>query len=251
MAAAPAIIQFHSVSRCFRSEARGELWAVRELDLDCAEGELTCLLGPSGCGKTTVLRLAAGLDQPTAGRVSIHGRPVTGPHAEVGFISQDNDLLPWRTVGENVALGLELRGVAKGERRRQTLELLGRVRLTADLAGSYPHELSGGMRQRVALARTLCINPRLLLMDEPFARLDEPTRHELQDELLDFWLTDRRTLLFVTHSLEEAVFLGDRIVVISAGRVVDELRVTLPRPRDRFSSGFFEMLRRIRSSGRA
>jgi len=193
-----------------------------------------------------VLRLAAGLDQPTAGQVWIHGHPVTGPHPDVGFISQDNDLLPWRTVGENVVMGLELRGAGKRERRRRAGELLARVRLSADVAGSYPHELSRGMRQRVALARTLCVNPRLLLMDEPFARLDEATRHELQDELCDFWLADRRTLLFVTHSLEEAVFLGDRIVVMCAGRVVDEIRVTLPRPRDRFSGGFFEMLRRVR-----
>lgn len=250
MATEREIIRFSSVSRCFRTAARGDVWAVRDFRLGCADGELTCLLGPSGCGKTTVLRLVAGLDQAASGQVTIDGRPVTGPRKDGGFISQDNDLLPWRCVWENVALGLELRGTPKRDRRQQALETLTRVRLSVEVAGSYPHELSGGMRQRVALARALCVEPRILLMDEPFARLDEPTRHQLQDELLDFWLADRRTLLFVTHSLEEAVFLADRIVVMAAGTVMDEIPVTLPRPRDRFSSGFFEMLRRVRGGSR-
>ena len=248
MSAPGESIRLHSVGRCFRTATRGDVWAVRDLDLACADGELTCLLGPSGCGKTTVLRLVAGLDRPTVGHVALAGTPVRGPRRGVGFVSQDHDLFPWRRVWENVALGLELRGLPRHERRRQALESLARLGLGAELAGSYPHELSGGMRQRVALARAFCVQPQILLMDEPFARLDEPTRHQLQDELLDFWLADRRTLLFVTHSLEEAVFLADRIVVMAAGTLVDQIPVDLPRPRERLSGEFLDLLRRVRHS---
>lgn len=251
MASEGRIILLDSVARCFPTAARGDVWAVRDFHLVCGDGELTCLLGPSGCGKTTVLRLVAGLDRPTSGEVSIDGGPVLGPRRGVGFISQDNDLFPWRRVWENVALGLELCGLPRRERHRRALESLARMRLSAPLADSYPHELSGGMRQRVALARALCVQPQILLMDEPFARLDEPTRHQLQDELLEFWLADRRTLLFVTHSLEEAVFLADRIVVMAGGTIVDQILVTLPRPRDRLSGEFFEVLRRVRRSCRS
>lgn len=157
-------------------------------------------------------------------------------------------MLPWRTVLDNVAVGLEIRGVPKSERRQQALAALRRARLSGEVAGSYAHELSGGMRQRVALARALCISPRLLLMDEPFARLDEPSRHQLQDELLDIWLADQRTILFVTHSLEEAVFLADRIVVMTFGARVADLPVPLPRPRDRFSSAFHDLMRQVRQT---
>lgn len=251
MASARQIIRVDSVGRCFRTRSRGAVWAVRDFRLSCADGELTCLLGSSGCGKTTVLRLVAGLDRPTCGQVLIDDLPVTGPRKDVGFISQDHDLLPWRRVWENVALGLELRGFSRSDRRQRAMESLARTGLSSELAGSYPQELSGGMRQRVALARALCVQPRILLMDEPFARLDEPTRHQLQDDLLDFWLADRRTLLFVTHSLEEAVFLADRIAIMSQGRVVEEIPVTLTRPRDRFSHGFLDVLRRVRHGARA
>ncbi len=244
------IIRMSSVGRCFQTRSRGEVWAVRDFRLSCADGELTCLLGASGCGKTTALRLVAGLDQPTCGQVCIGGCPVRGPRRDVGFVSQDNDLLPWRRVWENVALGLELPGFRRGERRKRAVEFLVRMGLSPEVAGSYAQELSGGMRQRVALARALCVEPRILLMDEPFARLDEPTRHQLQDELLDFWLADRRTLLFVTHSLEEAVFLADRIAIMAAGTIVDEIPVTLPRPRDRLSDEFLDMLRRVRRGTR-
>lgn len=240
------IIRFVSVGKCFRTETRGEVWAVRDLNLDCAEGELTCLLGPSGCGKTTLLRLAAGLDRPTNGMVHLNGGKVSGPQKNIGFVSQEGDLLPWRTVLDNVALGLEIRGAPKRERHRQALAALQRVKLSGEVSGSYAHELSGGMRQRVALARALCINPSLLLMDEPFARLDELSRQQLQGELLGLWLTDPRTILFVTHSLEEAVFLADRIIVMTTGSAVADLRVALPRPRDRFSSSFLDIMRLIR-----
>lgn len=242
-------IGIRTLGRCFRTPGRGEVWAVRDFHLSCGDGGLTCLVGPSGCGKTTVLRLVAGLERPTTGEVRIDGRPVTGPRRDVGLVSQDNDLFPWRTVWQNVALGLELRGLARRERRQRALELLARVRLPAELATSYPQELSGGMRQRVALARALCVQPRILLMDEPFARLDEPTRHRLQDDLLDYWLAERRTLLFVTHSLEEAVFLADRIVLMAAGSIIDELEIPLPRPRVRTAPAFLELLQDLRRRG--
>jgi len=251
MASVREIIRFVSVSKCFRTETRGEVWAIRDFALTCTDGDLTCLLGPSGCGKTTLLRLAAGLDRPTSGQVYLNGGEVTAPRKEVGFISQEGDLLPWRMVLDNVALGLEIRGVPKAERHQQALAALRQARLSEAVAGCYPHELSGGMRQRVALARMLCVNPRLLLMDEPFARLDESTRHQLQDELLELWLADRRTILYVTHSLEEAVFLADRIVVMTAGAAPANLPVTLPRPRDRFSTAFLDLMRQVRQMLRA
>jgi NitT/TauT family transport system ATP-binding protein len=246
MTTARDIIRFVSVSKCFRTDARGDVWAVRNFNLNCAEGELTCLLGPSGCGKTTLLRLAAGLDRPTNGQVHLNGGQVNGPQKDIGFISQEGDLLPWRTASDNVALGLEIRGVPRAERRQQALAALRRVRLPEEVAGSYAHELSGGMRQRVALARALCVNPRLLLMDEPFARLDEPIRHQFQDDLFELWRADRRTILFVTHSLEEAVFLADRIVVMTSGAAVAELRVPLTRPRDQSSSTFLDVMWQVR-----
>lgn len=242
------LIQIESVGRRFQTPSRGEVWAVRNLHLRCNDGELVCLLGPSGCGKTTALRLVAGLDRPTCGEVLVEGRAVVGPRKDIGFVSQDHDLLPWRRVWQNVALGLELRGCARRQRRTLAVESLVRTGLSAELAESYPHELSGGMRQRVALARALCVHPRILLMDEPFARLDEPTRHQLQNELLQYGLYDRRTLLFVTHSLEEAVFLADRIAVMGAGSIVDEFPVPLTRPRDRFSHEFLDVLRRVRQA---
>jgi NitT/TauT family transport system ATP-binding protein len=247
MDAARDVIRLESVGRCFRTASRSEVWALRNLNLTCAEGELACVLGPSGCGKTTLLRLLAGLDRPTAGRVCVNGGEVTCPPKDIGFVSQEGDLLPWRRTLANVALGLEIRRMRPAERRQRAIAALARVHLPPDVAESYAHELSGGMRQRVALARALCVSPRILLMDEPFGRLDEPTRHQLQDDLADVWLSDRQTILFVTHSVEEAVFLADRVIVMDFGSVAAELRVTLPRPRDRFSVAFLDAMREVRS----
>jgi NitT/TauT family transport system ATP-binding protein len=239
-------IRFEKVSRRFTTPARGDVWALREISFSCCEGELTCVLGPSGCGKTTVLRLAAGLDRPTSGRVLLDGRTVAGPPEGLGMVSQEGSLLPWRRVLGNVALGLEIRGVARRRRRERVREVLRRVHLPPSIERSYPHELSGGMRQRVALARALCPNPRILLMDEPFASVDEPTRHRLQAELLDLWLADRQTVLFVTHSIEEAAFLADRIIVMTFGRTVESIPVKIDRPRNRLSEPFVQTLLRIR-----
>jgi len=241
------IIRFERVSRCFRTPARGDVWALRDFDLACHSGELTCVVGPSGCGKTTLLRLAAGLEPPTSGRVIVNGKPASDePPQGIGLVSQEGHLLPWRRVLDNVALGLEIRGVPRADRKRLARRVLQRVHLPLSVARSFPHELSGGMRQRVALARTLCPDPRVLLMDEPFVNLDEPTRHDLQRELLDLWKADGQTILFVTHSIEEAVFLADRVVVMTFARTVADIRLEIPRPRDRLSESFVEMLLEVR-----
>ncbi len=240
------MIRFEHVSKCFVTPARGSVWAVRDLDLACVGGEFTCVLGPSGCGKTTLLRVAAGLAAPTQGRVFVNGNAVAGVPENVGMVSQEGALLPWRKVLENVALGLEIAGLRAPQRKARALAAIRRVGLPAEVARSLPHELSGGMRQRVALARALCAAPRVLLMDEPFASVDEPTRHHLQAELLELWAADRQTILFVTHSIEEAVFLADRIVVMTFGRTVAEIAVDLPRPRDRFSEAFVGLLLAVR-----
>lgn len=241
-----ARIRLESVTRVFRTPGRGSVHALDGVRLACAPGELACLLGPSGCGKTTLLRLLAGLDRPTSGRVIFDGQPAGESSRDVGFVSQEGDLLPWRRVQGNVALGLEIRGTPRPARRQRVDAALRRVRLPPEVANSYGHELSGGMRQRVALARALCFGPRILLMDEPFSRLDEPTRHRLQDDLLAVWASDRQTILFVTHSIEEAVYLAERILVMTRGSVFAEHRVELPRPRDRFSIEFLESSRRVR-----
>ena len=239
-------IRFENASKCFVTPARPEVWALRGFNLSCLARQLTCVVGPSGCGKTTLLRLAAGLDFPTSGRVLMRGRPVDGPPDGVGLVSQEGTLLPWRRALANVTLGLEIRGMGRAERRAAARAVLERVHLARDVERSYPHELSGGMRQRLALARALCPNPRILLMDEPFASVDEPTRHHLQGDLLGVWAADGQTILFVTHSIEEAVYLADRVVVMTFGRTVAEIPVPLPRPRDRLSQEFIDLLLVVR-----
>ncbi len=246
MAPDAAVIRCDRVSKRYRTPARGEVWALRDLDLLCPAGQLTCVLGPSGCGKTTLLRLAAGLEAPTAGRVRIDGQAVTAPPVGVALVSQEGALLPWRRVIDDVALGLEIRGVGRVERRARARQAIRRVHLPPEVEASLPHELSGGMRQRVALARALCTGPRILLMDEPFASVDEPTRHRLQDELVRLWQADGQTVLFVTHSIEEAVYLADRLVVMTFAKAVADLPVALPRPRDRLAPDFVETLLAVR-----
>jgi len=246
MAGDAGVIRFEAVSKRYQTPARGEVWALRHLDLLCPAEQLTCVLGPSGCGKTTLLRLAAGLEPPTAGRIGVDGQTVTGPQPGVGLVSQEGALLPWRRVIDDVALGLEISGVSRAERRARGRQAIARVHLPPTVERSLPHELSGGMRQRVALARALCPGPRILLMDEPFASVDEPTRHHLQNELLQVWQTDGQTILFVTHNVEEAVYLADRLIVMTFGRTVADLPVPLPRPRDRLAPAFVDTLLAVR-----
>ncbi|WP_239073327.1 ABC transporter ATP-binding protein [Sediminihabitans luteus] len=213
-----------------RRRAPSTLVAVDDLSLDVAAGELVTVVGPSGCGKSTLLDLVAGLSTPTSGRILVDGREVTGPGLDRGIVFQQYALLPWRSAQRNVELGLEARGLPAPERRRVAREKLELVGL-AGFEDRYPHELSGGMKQRVAIARALAFDPEVLLMDEPFAALDAQTREQLQDELLRIWRATGKTIVFITHGIEEAVYLGQRVVVLSGrpGRVRTVIDVDLPR----------------------
>ena len=212
------------------SKRFGGLEVLRAIGVDVARGEFVSLVGPSGCGKTTFLRIVAGLERASSGEVRIDGRTVTGPGVDRGFVFQTDNLLPWRTVLANALLGPELAG---RDARPRTLELLKLVGL-AGFEHYYPRQLSGGMRQRVNLARALAVDPEILLMDEPFSALDAQTREIMQTELLRIWNEGRKTVLFVTHQIDEAVFLSDRVLVFGRrpGRVREVVRIGLPRPRD-------------------
>ena len=210
--------------------------ALRGIDLDVAPGEFVVFLGPSGCGKSTLLYLIAGLEEATDGATWFFGDMVESPSPERSLIFQETSLFPWLTVWENVSFGLSIRGASKEERRRVAKEALQRVGLTAAM-DKRPDELSGGMRQRVAVARALAMRPKVLLMDEPFAALDVQTRARMQDFLLDVWRDSGASVLFVTHHIDEAVALADRVVVFTArpGRIKTIVPVDLPRPRNLFS----------------
>ncbi len=240
------MITLEKVSKHYMHDGGRLVQAVSEVDLVIAPGEFVCVLGPSGCGKSTLLNLIAGFERPDSGRVLFRGRPVMRPGPDRGVVFQDPTLFPWLTARQNVEFGLENLGFSGPERRvaaEKHLHLVG-LREFADVR---PHALSGGMRQRVALARVLAMRPDALLMDEPFGALDALTRVRLQEELSRIWETDRRTVLFVTHSIEEAVWLADRVVLMGPGpRSVRSLcRITLERPRDRMSAGFRELVERF------
>ncbi|MEQ6896070.1 ABC transporter ATP-binding protein [Microbacterium sp. KR10-403] len=226
-----AVFTVSGVTRRFESAARTTL-ALDDIDLEVQDGEFLVLLGPSGCGKSTLLELLAGLQCPDAGRVAFGGETVEAPRPDVGVVFQDAALYPWRTVLRNVALPLEIAGVPRREREGRARRQLERVGL-GDFVESYPGELSGGMRQRAGIARALTQEPDVLLMDEPFGALDHLTRVQLQEDLLELWSEQRRTVVFVTHDVGEAVYLADRIVVLSArpGRIRAELPVRAARPR--------------------
>lgn len=208
----------------------GAVTALSSIDLTIYEGEFVSIVGPSGCGKSTFLRIAAGLVRPSTGVVTIYPRP--GSRCPVAFVAQDYGVFPWKTVRANVALGLRLAGASRRETMERTNHWLRQLGLS-DFADAFPAQLSGGMRQRVAIGRALASEPDILLMDEPFAALDAQRRLLLQEELLRLWESDRRTVIFVTHSLDEAVLLSDRVVVMSArpGRVLADIPIDLPRPR--------------------
>ena len=225
------LLQAHAVSVSYQTR-RGSIDALRDVDLSVGEGEFVTILGPSGCGKSTLLKLAAGLLAPTHGRVDVAGRAVRGPHRDIGVAFQKPMLLPWRTVLDNVLLPSQTVGDKGLDATARALDLLDLVGLSA-FADNYPNELSGGMQQRVGLARMLQRDPRLLLMDEPFAALDAMTRESLTLELQRIWMRDRKSVLFITHSIPEAVMLSDRVLVMSArpGKVVEDYRVDIARPR--------------------
>jgi NitT/TauT family transport system ATP-binding protein len=192
----------------------GGVEALNDLSIDFAEGQLTSLLGPSGCGKTTLLKIIAGLIPASGGEVKVDGRTVTGPGPERAFVFQDFALMPWANVMRNVAFGLELKGIARAEREAVAEKYIASVGLKG-FEKAYPHELSGGMRQRAGLARALAVNAKVLLMDEPFSAVDEQTRRKFQEDLLELIARERKTFLFVTHSIEEAVYVSDRIIILS------------------------------------
>jgi NitT/TauT family transport system ATP-binding protein len=196
------------------------------------KNQFVCVLGGSGCGKTTLLKIIAGLIAPDAGRIEIEGKPVKGPGADRSMVFQNYGLLPWRNVLGNIELGLEIRGMGRARRRAICREYIDRVGLTG-FESHYPHQISGGMQQRVGLARALSKDPKILLMDEPFAAVDMQTRERLQDELLGIWSSMKTTVLFVTHSIEEAIYLGDRVIVMGSrpGRIAADIATGLPRPR--------------------
>jgi NitT/TauT family transport system ATP-binding protein len=231
----PALALEHVTCTFASREGQGQRYtAVRDTSIAVAEGEFVSVVGPTGCGKSTLLNVAAGLLQPSAGKVRVLGEPLGGINAKAGYMFQAESLMPWRSALDNVRAGLEFAGVDRGESERRALEWLARVGL-AGFEKRYPHELSGGMRKRVALAQILILDPRLLLMDEPFSALDIQTRQLMENELLDLWSADRKSVLFITHDLEEAIALSDRVVVLSAGpstHPIGEYAIDLPRPRD-------------------
>ncbi len=234
----------------------GPYTAVESASLRVGEGEFVSIVGPTGCGKSTLLNVAAGLLPPTDGDILIQGRPLEGTNRSAGYLFQSEALMPWRTALRNVTLGLEYRGVRAAEARRRGEEWLVRVGL-AGHGHRLPYQMSGGMRKRVALAQTMIMDPRIILMDEPFSALDVQTRVLMENELLALWGADRRTVLFITHDLEEAISLSDRVIILSAGpstRPIAEFDIDLPRPRDvseiRLTPRFLDLHTRIWSAMR-
>jgi len=221
-----------NLEKVFYSDG-GAITALRDLSFEIKEGEFFGIVGPSGCGKTTLLNLIGGLEQPTKGDILVNGSEVKGPSFDSGMLFQEGALLPWRTAIKNIEFGLEIKGINTREREKIAKNHLRLVGLEG-FENSYPFELSGGMMQRVALARVLTFNPDILLMDEPFASVDALTREGLQNELLRIWSETKKTIVFVTHSIDEVIYLSDRIAVMSArpGRVKEVVRITLPRPRE-------------------
>jgi len=239
-------LRFENVSHYFGATVH----AVDDVSLHIPDGQFTALVGPSGCGKTTLLNMLSGLIRPTTGNVVLGGEEVTGPKRSTGFMTARDGLLPWRTARDNVAFGLEVRGVGKARRHARADGLLSTVGLNG-FEAAYPSQLSQGMRQRVAIARTLAIEPTLFLLDEPFAALDAQTKIVLQEEFIGLWERSPTTVLLVTHDIAEAVSMADRVVVMSRrpGRIKCDLTVDLPRPRHadtiRFDQHFVELTQRI------
>lgn len=241
-------IEFTKVTKIFPQRNRPDFVALKDFDVSIASREFYCLLGPSGCGKTTALSFLAGFELPTFGKVTHNGAEITRPSSDRGVIFQSDDALyPWLTATENVAFGLKMSGVSKTERETVAAQYLKLVGLSGQ-GHKYPRELSGGMKQRIQIARVLANRPQTLLMDEPFAALDAQTRKRMQDELVRIWETDQKQVLFITHDIVEALVLADRVGVMRAGpasRLREEVAVDLPRPRDRTAPRLIELYRHI------
>ncbi|MBI3089155.1 MAG: ABC transporter ATP-binding protein [Candidatus Tectomicrobia bacterium] len=231
------MIELRNISKIFAEKGKPSVTALRDVSLRVEKGEFLTLIGPSGCGKSTLLYILAGLEKATAGDLTLHDRAIAGPGPDRTIVFQDFVLYPWLTVRKNVAFGMKL-GASRGKHRPPEIEA--RVQQLLKVVGlsrfenHYPYELSGGMKQRVAIARALALDPEVLLMDEPFGALDAQTRRIMQEELLRIWEATRKTIIFVTHSIEEAVFLSNRVLIITArpGQIKQQVRIDLPRPRD-------------------
>ncbi len=235
MATSPALL-LEGVTCTFvsRDDPGQRYTAVRDVDLRIAPGEFVSVVGPTGCGKSTLLNVGAGLLEPSTGKVEVFGEPLKGVNARAGYMFQAEALMPWRSALANVMAGLQFRGMADAEARERAEEWLRRVGL-GGFGDRYPHQLSGGMRKRVALAQTLILDPDIILMDEPFSALDIQTRQLMENEVLELWAASRKAVLFITHDLDEAIAMSDRVVVLSAGPAshpIGEFVVDLPRPRD-------------------
>ncbi len=238
-------IDVKGVNKVFKTDNR-EVVALRDINLQIPHGQFVCLLGPSGCGKSTLLNAIAGFSLPSSGEITADGQLITGPGPERGMVFQEYALFPWMTVEKNIAFGLEIKGMAQAEIKQRVDQLLGMLSLS-DFRNRYPKDLSGGMRQRVAIARVLALDSPIMLMDEPFGALDALTRRNLQDELLRIWAELKKTIIFVTHSIEEAIYLADRIVVMTyrPGTVKRDMIVELPRMRDPASADFNALKREL------
>jgi len=233
MSAVPALA-LDDITVTFVSQDAARYTALRNTTLSVAPGEFVSVVGPTGCGKSTLLNVAVGLLQPSAGRTRVFGEPLQGLNRKAGYLFQTEALMPWRTALQNVTAGLEFRNTDPALALKQAEGWLQRVGLTG-FGGRYPHQLSGGMRKRVALAQTLILDPEIILMDEPFSALDIQTRQLMENELLELWSANRKSVLFITHDLEEAISLSDRVVVLSAGpdaHPIGDFAIDLPRPRD-------------------
>ena len=233
------------VNKVFQTAER-EVVALKDINLEIPQGQFVCLLGPSGCGKSTLLNALAGFAPPSSGSITVDGRAVTAPGPERGMVFQEYALFPWMTVADNIAFGLQIKGQPKAQIAATVDQLLGMLSLQ-DFRNRYPKDLSGGMRQRVAIARVLALDSPIMLMDEPFGALDALTRRNLQDELLRIWAELKKTIIFVTHSIEEAIYLADRIVVMTyrPGTVKRDMMVALPRLRDPASAEFNALKREL------
>lgn len=240
------IIQVQGLNKIYSTEQGKEVHALEDINLDITTNDFICIVGPSGCGKSTLLRILAGLDSPSSGTAYFQDRPIAKPTREIGMVFQEYSLLPWRTVIDNISLGLEFNKRPKEECLKVAQHFLQLVGLE-EFATAYPYELSGGMQQRVAIARALANNPEVLLMDEPFGALDAHTRILLQRELLRIWEKHRKTIIFVTHSVDEAIYLADHIVVMSShpGSIKKIIKVDIPRPRDRAHANYGKMASEI------
>lgn len=239
-------LEIRDLNQSFSKDDGSSLVVLEHMTFDVKDEEFVCILGSSGCGKTTLLRLIAGLDLAQAGSIFLDGEEIRGTSPKIGMVFQEYSLFPWRTVIDNIAFGLEMQGVARAERTKIAERYLDLVNLE-QFRDSYPSELSGGMRQRVAVARALALDPAILLMDEPFGALDAQTRNMLQKELLDIQDATKKTIIFITHSVDEAVFLSDRIIVLTPrpGRICRTFDLNLPRPRDRTSVEFANIRREV------